>query len=183
MMTKTEMDKHTRIVQAVDPYEYCGKVSQVIGLTVEAVGINAKMGEICRIYAGSRGEYVLAEVVGFRGKTVLLMPLGELTGIGSDNYVVPTKDAFKVPVGTEFLGRVLDGLGAPMDEKGPVSIDDHYPIDNRPPNPLTRGVRDHAKAVGAFGHGASGVDHGAVHGARRRGRHERAHRRYGAGHS
>ena len=133
-----DLDKYRRIIQAADSYEYCGKVIRVIGLTVEAVGINARMGEVCRIYTGDGEEYILSEVVGFKEKTVLLMPLGELSGVGSDNYVVPTGDAFRVPVGEGLLGRVLDAMGNPMDDKGPIEVEDYYSINNAPPNPLSR---------------------------------------------
>ncbi len=133
-----DLEKYRKIIQTADPYEYCGKVTRVVGLTVEAVGINAKMGEVCRIYTGNADEYILSEVVGFKEKTVLLMPLGDLAGIGPENYVVPTGDALKVPVGSGLLGRVLDGMGNPMDGKGPVLVEDYYSINNSPPNPLAR---------------------------------------------
>ncbi len=133
-----DLDKYRRIIRSAETYEYCGKVTRVVGLTVEAVGINAKMGEVCRIYTGNADEFILSEVVGFKEKTVLLMPLGDLAGVGPENYVVSTGDALKVPVGSGLLGRVLDAMGNPIDDKGPFMVEDYYSINNAPPNPLTR---------------------------------------------
>lgn len=133
-----DLEKYRRIIREAQPYEYCGKVIRVVGLTVEAVGLSARMGEVCRIYFGDGKEYILSEVVGFKEKTVLLMPLGDLAGVGSDNYVVPTGDALRVPVGKGLLGRVLDAMGNAMDGKGPIEVEDYYSIDNAPPNPLQR---------------------------------------------
>ncbi len=116
-----------------------GRVTRVIGLTVEVQGINAPIGEVCEILAPGEAEPVLAEVVGFNNGSSLLMPLGELRGIYQGCSVVPTGKPFTVNVGEQLLGRVLDGLGQPMDSLGP--LDAHspgYPVNNRPPNPLMR---------------------------------------------
>ncbi len=132
------IDKYKNLVQQADTFECTGKVSQVIGLTVECVGLNARMGEVCRLYTGNGDEFIPSEVVGFKEDKVLLMPLGELAGVGPDNYVVATNEALRVPVGMSFLGRVLDAFGNPMDGKGPVTPDTYYSVVNPPPNPLTR---------------------------------------------
>jgi flagellum-specific ATP synthase len=137
-MKHFDIEKYEKILDAVDPFEYGGKVSQVIGLTVESVGLTARMGDICKVFTGFNGDYILAEVVGFKEKKVLLMPLGELSGVGPDNFVISTNECLKVPVGLGFLGRILDALGNPMDGKGPVKVDCYYPIINPPPNPLAR---------------------------------------------
>ncbi len=121
-----------------DFFEYGGRVSQIYGLTVEAVGLSAKLGDICRIYTDDKSKFILSEVVGFKEKKVLLMPFGDLSGVGPSSYVVSDNRAMKVPVGNDFLGRVLDGLGNPMDGRGPVKPDDYYPIMNNPPSPLER---------------------------------------------
>ena len=121
-----------------DFFEYGGRVSQIYGLTVEAVGLSAKLGDICRIYTDDKTKYILSEVVGFKEKKVLLMPFGDLSGVGPSSYVVSDNRALKVPVGEEFCGRVLDGLGNPMDDKGPVKASCYYPIMNNPPSPLER---------------------------------------------
>jgi flagellum-specific ATP synthase len=81
---------------------------------------------------------VLAEVVGFRDRSVLLMPLGEMTGIAPGNDVVATGMELSVGIGQALLGRVLDGLGNPIDGKGRIEIDGYYPVNNMPPHPMER---------------------------------------------
>jgi len=116
-----------------------GRVKRVIGLTVEVEGINARIGEVCEIVVPSEPESVRAEVVGFRDEISLLMPLGELRGIYQGCSVIPGGKSFKVRVGEQLLGRVLNGLGEPMDGLGPLNGElTGYPVDNRPPNPLAR---------------------------------------------
>lgn len=116
-----------------------GRVTRVIGLTVEVQGINAPIGEVCEIYVPGEPEPVQAEVVGFRDGITLLMPLGELRGIYQGCGVTPTGKSFNVRVGEQLLGRVLDGLGQPLDNLGPLpGIGEYYPVDNHPPNPLIR---------------------------------------------
>ncbi len=116
-----------------------GQVTRVIGLTVEVQGINAPIGEVCEIMIPGEPEPVRAEIVGFRDGSSLLMPLGELRGIYQGCDVVPTGKSFNVKVGEQLLGRVLNGLGEPMDDSGSFGIDcKEYPVNNRPPNPLLR---------------------------------------------
>lgn len=116
-----------------------GQVTRVIGLTVEVQGINAPIGEVCEIMIPGEPDPVLAEIVGFRDGSSLLMPLGELRGIYQGCDVVPKGKSFNVRVGEQLLGRVLNGLGEPMDDSGPLGIDyKEYPVNNRPPNPLLR---------------------------------------------
>lgn len=110
----------------------------IAGLTVEASGPAVQIGEMCRVYTLTRDSYVQAEVVGFRDKRILLMPYGDLAGIGPGSHVVSTNRSLRIPVGEALKGRVLDGMGNPIDEKGPLSLDEHYPVENMPPNPLTR---------------------------------------------
>jgi len=116
-----------------------GRVTRVIGLTVEVQGINARIGEVCEIVVPGEPEPVRAEVVGFRDESSLLMPLGELRGIYQGCSVIPGGKSFKVRVGDQLLGRVLNGLGEPIDSLGPLNGElTGYPVDNRPPNPLAR---------------------------------------------
>ena len=130
-----------------------GRVSQVVGLVIESDGPNSRIGDLCYIEsqnsAGGARE-VAAEVVGFRGQKTLLMPLGELDGVRAGDMVKSTGGCLKVPVGMKLLGRVLDGLGNPMDGKGPLNTTIEYPILSNPPNalerrmiqtPITTGVR------------------------------------------
>ncbi len=98
-----------------------GRVSNLIGLIIEATGLQAEVGEVCLVGADRNREAVPAEVVGFREGRTLLMPLGELQGIGPGTKVLPTGAPFRVPVGAHLLGRVIDGLGAPLDGLGRVT--------------------------------------------------------------
>jgi flagellum-specific ATP synthase len=92
----------------------------VVGLTIEVRGIRAQIGELCYLVPQGRGEHIPAEVVGFRRDCALVMPLGELDGIQPGTRVVPTHSEFRIPVGEALLGRVLDGLGRPLDGRGPI---------------------------------------------------------------
>ena len=102
-------------VARADLHRRHGRVSDLIGLIVEATGLEAEVGEVCEIATGRGRAPVPAEVVGFRKRRTLLMPLGELHGIGPGNVVTATGEPVRVPVGDELLGRVLDGLGRPID--------------------------------------------------------------------
>jgi len=125
-----------RVRLAKDVREY-GEVTQIIGLTIEANGPRANIGEICRIFAGSR-QGIPAEVVGFQDQRLILMPLGDIAGVGPGSMVQATGHQLKVEVGPSLLGRILDGLGKPMDGKGPLQGSTTYSLDNRPPEPLER---------------------------------------------
>lgn len=112
------MDLLQRVAERVadaDLHERRGRVDDLIGLIVEATGLEAEVGEVCTIDAGRRRPAVPAEVVGFRAGRTLLMPLGEIHGIGPGNTVAGTGRPVRVPVGDELLGRVIDGLGRPID--------------------------------------------------------------------
>ncbi|MEW5899406.1 MAG: flagellar protein export ATPase FliI [Bacillota bacterium] len=114
-----------------------GQVVRVIGLTVEVKGIAARMGEVCDILVPGEGN-VVAEVVGFHERSTLLMPLGELRGVFPGCRVAPRGKSLAVRVSNALLGRVLDGLGQPLDgREGPKNGID-FPVDNRPPSPLER---------------------------------------------
>jgi flagellum-specific ATP synthase len=102
-------------VANADLHERRGRVDDLIGLIVEATGLEAEVGEVCTIDAGRRRPSVPAEVVGFRAGRTLLMPLGEIHGIGPGHAVSATGRPVRVPVGDELLGRVIDGLGRPID--------------------------------------------------------------------
>jgi flagellum-specific ATP synthase len=118
--------------------KYFGRVSKVVGLTIESDGPEVDIGRLCKLYA-SRGKKVIqTEVVGFRDSKVLLMPLGDMSGVGPGNLVVASDSTLRAGVGMDLMGRVLDGLGHPIDGKGPLRHEKYYPIDNDPPHPLNR---------------------------------------------
>ncbi len=133
-----DINKYENLIDQTDTFERVGRVTQVVGLAVECVGLKAHMNDICRIYTGYGKDYILADVVGFKENKVLLMPLGELTGIGPNNHVLCTGDTLRVPVGEQYLGRVLDPFGRPMDGADDIKPDGFYSIENAPPNPLSR---------------------------------------------
>ncbi|SCZ77798.1 FliI/YscN family ATPase [Acidaminobacter hydrogenoformans] len=131
-------DRLHEIVESSSPYRYSGKVDQVVGLTVRVKSLYAFVGEICKILLPAGGE-ITAEVVGFQGDCVILMPLGDLDGIMTGCPVVPTGKALSVKVSSEMLGQILDGLGNPLSETAPEGRFDHeVQLYRSPPNPLTR---------------------------------------------
>lgn len=126
-----------------------GKVVQIVGLVIECNGPNVSMGELCYVHSHfEEVEPLPAEVVGFREGYVLLMPLGETKGIGPGCQVISAQKVLQVKVGPELLGRVIDGLGNPIDGKGPILCQKEYPIQADPPAPLERPVIKDSLYVG-----------------------------------
>jgi len=125
-------------LRELTPLRRTGRVTQVIGLTLEAEGLAARVGEICYLSSSGPKARTVAEVVGFRGNRLLLMPLGELPAIRPGSQVTASGRVFTVPAGEELLGRVLDGLGRPVDGKGPLYASHRCFISNDPPHPLNR---------------------------------------------
>ena len=115
-----------------------GRVRDLIGLIIEATGLSVEIGEICMVGDGRDRPAVATEVVGFRGGRTLLMPLGELRGIGPGTAVHPTGSPFGVPVGDGLLGRVIDGLGQPLDEFGLLEHASWRRAGAEPPDALSR---------------------------------------------
>jgi len=124
-----------------------GRVAQVVGLTIESVGPEVNIGSTCLIRAGKYAEPVITEVVGFRGNHVLLMPMGNIAGIGPGSIVEALGRPLSLKVSDDILGRVLNGLGQPMDGLPPVEGRD-FPITNQPPNPLHRNRISKSMSVG-----------------------------------
>lgn len=128
-------------------YEFYGKVSKVVGLTVESMGPPCKLTDLCEIISKDTGNKVIAEVVGFRDNRVLLMPYDSVDGIGLGATVRNTGASLKVPVGECLLGKVLDGIGRPIDGSTLETVDD-YPIESAPPDPLKRKLIDEVLPLG-----------------------------------
>lgn len=127
-----EKAKETRVV------ENRGRVVQLIGLVIESEGPLASLGEVCRIESARHDGVTLAEVVGFRDHHVLLMPLGEMHGIHPGSEVIALGEPLKTPVGEELKGRVINGLGEPLDELGPINASKFASLQLMPPHPLKR---------------------------------------------
>ena len=132
------LDRYRDLVRSRSFIRHMGKVTKVVGLTIETEGPQTHIGELCRIHGGRMGADMLAEVVGFRDASVLMMPIGDMTGISPGNPVTATGHQLEIGVGRGLLGRVLDGMGRPIDGKGPVAVERWVPVQNMPPNPMTR---------------------------------------------
>ncbi|MFB9329698.1 flagellar protein export ATPase FliI [Paenibacillus aurantiacus] len=135
---KLDPMKYIEHMRPIDPIRVNGKVTQVIGLTVESEGPDASIGDVCYIYPTKAAKPLKAEVVGFRDNKLILMPLGELASIGPGCDVVGTGKPLTVQVGSELLGKVLDGLGQPLDGSMLPARMPHYSTHNEPSNPLSR---------------------------------------------
>ncbi|HEY4347364.1 MAG TPA: FliI/YscN family ATPase [Gaiellaceae bacterium] len=137
-----------RVLEDADLCRTNGRVLTVIGLVIEATGLRAAIGERCSIEPGRRLEPVPAEVVGFRDGKTLLMPLGEMSGIAPGNRVISSGTAFDLIVGEELLGRVLDGLGRPIDGGLPLQSTTRRPTAGDPPDSLSRARIDQRLPLG-----------------------------------
>jgi flagellum-specific ATP synthase len=126
-------------LQDLDTAPLVGLVTGVVGLVIESKGPQASVGELCWLSpTGLSEEGIWAEVVGFKEGHLLLMPLGELSGLSPGWEVRATGRSASIPVGPELLGRVIDGLGRPLDGKGPIRCQTRYPVHAQPPPALTR---------------------------------------------
>jgi len=137
-MVDLNLSFYLHAVKKFSPIRVIGRVTQVIGLTIEVSGLQTFVGEVCLIHVTPGETPVVAEVVGFRNSQVLMMPLGDLRGIAPGCQVLPTGKVFNVKVGSCLLGQVLDGRGDPL--KGEIIKDggESIPVDNAPPNPMER---------------------------------------------
>lgn len=136
-MNQLPFEKYLDTVHSVETIKRCGIVRESRGLLVESRGPQASIGEICRIDLGGLRS-VLAEVVGFHDKHLLLMPQGDLDGIAPGMRVSATGSPYMVNVGPGLLGRVLDGFGKPIDGKGSAEITSSLPLSGEKINPLIR---------------------------------------------
>ncbi len=137
-MKGINFEKYNNALLANDLIKYTGRVSQVVGLTIESHGPAVNLGELCNIYPLKGDLPIKAEVVGFKDNIVCLMPLGSTSGIGPGSKIEAMGRNLSVGVSEDMLGRVFDGLGDIIDGKGCVNKCSSYPLENNPPNPLTR---------------------------------------------
>jgi flagellum-specific ATP synthase len=131
-----DFSRALRELSDLNPVRVSGRVTDVIGLVVEASGPGAPLGSLCHILGVER--VIPAEVVGFRTGRVLLMPLGELAGVAPGSRVVLVREKPIVRIGDAMLGRVLDALGRPLDGRGPIEVEAEYPLYGERMNPLDR---------------------------------------------
>jgi type III secretion protein N (ATPase) len=142
-------DLHT-VVRETIPLKVMGRVLQASGTIIKASVENVKIGELCRLSTPGEPMPIYAEVVGVQGSAALLTPIGEVSGIAADTRVAPLRRILQVPVGEMLKGRILDGLGNPVDVdvKGPLVPEKYYPVMADPPDPLKRKIIDQPVSLG-----------------------------------
>jgi ATP synthase in type III secretion protein N len=140
MENDSHFDKLLHQLEDLELTTVHGRITEIVGMLIRAIIPQVKMGEVCLIKR--EGNPLMAEVVGFTKEEVILSPLGEMTGIGPSSEVIPMRIPLQIKVGPQLLGRILDGLGNPIDEdtKGALILEETYPVINSPPDPLKRKV-------------------------------------------
>ena len=137
-LAETYIEKYKRVIDRLDTIKVNGKVTDVIGLIIVSIGPNVSLGEICTIVDKKGREVCKAEVVGFKEGKVLSIALGEVEKISPACEIIASGRSFSIGVGENLLGRVIDGLGNPIDGKGDIIVPSYMNIYREPPNPLTR---------------------------------------------
>ncbi len=145
-MITIDFDKYRQLLDKSYEQEI-GKVIKMVGLTMEASGPNANLNDVCYISSNDRSDRKLAEVIGFRENKILLMPYDDMTGVGIGSLVETSGTSFKVPVGEQLLGQILDGLGKPLDGSG-ITAKEYYPAEAPPPDPMKRKIIDEVLPLG-----------------------------------
>lgn len=138
MASTLSLDRYHRCLNSTCTIQAYGKVTNVVGLVIEAQGPVSRLGTVCDIYTKGHTHKITAEVLGFRDNKVMLMPLAEIRGIGPGCPIVARQQRATIPVGMALLGRIIDGLGNPIDNKGAISNESEYPLYGAPINPLSR---------------------------------------------
>ncbi len=128
-------------------YKKLGKVSKIVGLTIESVGPDAKLNDLCKIYSPDKSQTLFAEVVGFKDSRVLLMPFDNVGGIGPGCIVENTESPLGVKVGEAILGHTLDGLGNPVDGVD-LGLTETYSVEASPPDPMSRVIINQVLPLG-----------------------------------
>jgi len=131
-------EKYEAVLKQVDPIKYSGVVQKVQGLIIESLGPQVVVGELCHIFVPRGDGMIRAEVVGFHNEIVQLMPFDDMEGIEPGCTVVAMGEYLTIPVSEKLLGRVLDSMGHPMDEKGPIGSSESFSVRNTPPDVLKR---------------------------------------------
>jgi len=137
-MEHIDFKKYINTLSVSNLIKYTGRISQVVGLTIESHGPAVNLGELCNIYPLKGDLPIKAEVVGFKDSIVCLMPLGTMNGVGPGSRIEATGKNLTVGVSDNMLGRIFDGLGNVIDGKGCIESSAFYSVENTPPNPLTR---------------------------------------------
>ncbi len=130
--------KYAEAIEHADPITSIGKIVRVKGLVLESMGPTVTVGELCSIVIPRQNRSIPAEVVGLHGDLVQLMPFSEIEGLEVGAPVIASGATLQVPVSPQLLGRVIDSLGKPLDGKGEIPLEDHYPAMRTPPGVLDR---------------------------------------------
>ena len=138
MNTSPRLSRYLPILEDIEPIKAKGLVEQVIGLIIQGRGPAASIGDMCDIYPRSSCTAIKAEVVGFKGQYVLLMPLGDMRGVHPGSMIVNRGEKSTIQASSALCGRVLDGLGQPLDQQGSVPYGIPYPLYAEPLNPLRK---------------------------------------------
>ncbi len=136
--TANILEQYEKIITETETIKVNGKVTDVIGFIIVSVGPNVSLGEVCTITDKNGNEVCKAEVVGFKNGKVLSIALGEIHNISPSCEIIASGKSFSIPVGEKLLGRVLDGFGNPIDNKGEIEYSSIRKVFREPPNPLTR---------------------------------------------
>lgn len=132
------IEKYSSLISSTDIFKINGKVTDVIGLVIVSIGPNVSLGEVCTIINRDGSEVCKAEVVGFKEGKVLSIAIGNIENISPSCEIIATGKTFSISVCDELLGRVLDGMGEPIDGKGPIISNGNRTVFRDPPNPLNR---------------------------------------------
>ncbi len=132
------ISEFNRVIERTQLFRMNGKVTDIVGLVIVSVGPQATLGEICTIIDHDGREVSKAEVVGFKDGKVLSIALGQVENISPSCEIIATGKSFRIGIGNELLGRVIDGLGNPIDGKGDINYEKFRSVHADPPNPLSR---------------------------------------------
>jgi flagellum-specific ATP synthase len=146
--TRAPLANYLERLARIEPVVECGAVTRAIGLIIESRGPAVSVGDVCRLEGREGGASVPLEVVGLRDSTVLSMPLGRASSVRVGERVVATGARAEIPVGANLLGRVVDALGRPLDERGEIPCDAAYPLQRETTNPMQRANIDTPLATG-----------------------------------
>lgn len=142
------IEKYKKIINETQTMKEIGKVIRIIGLVIEADGPSSSIGDLCHIYIDEKKPPINAEVVGFKDNIIQLMPLGDMEGLKPGSVVINTGEPMKIKVGYELLGRVLDGLGNPIDTNIEIKSNKYYSTSTKNINPLARKKIDEPLSLG-----------------------------------
>ncbi len=134
------LEKYEKSISRAVPIKTIGRISDIVGLSIESIGPFASVGDVCFIEtkSGDETSYIKGEVVGFKNRRTLVMPLGDVSGVAPGQKIINLGRKMEIPVGKELLGRIITGDGSPIDGKGPLLCKNFYPVDRKPPNAYNR---------------------------------------------